>query len=30
MVEEVHRKRIRPVVQIAAVVMDGIFGADPL
>ncbi|MYU25871.1 hypothetical protein GTY84_29750 [Streptomyces sp. SID8352] len=27
--EEVHRKRIRPVIQTGAVVMDGIFGADP-
>ncbi|WP_086685127.1 tyrosine-type recombinase/integrase [Streptomyces pseudogriseolus] len=27
--EEVYRKQIRPVIQTGAVVMDGIFGADP-
>ncbi|BFO13926.1 hypothetical protein SHKM778_03140 [Streptomyces sp. KM77-8] len=27
--EEVHRKQIRPVFQTGAVVMDGIFDADP-
>lgn len=27
--EEVHRKQIRSVIQTDAVVMDGIFGADP-
>lgn len=27
--EEVCRKQIRPVIQTGAVVMDGIFGADP-
>lgn len=29
MTEEVYRKQIRPVIQTGAVVMDGIFGADP-
>jgi hypothetical protein len=26
---EVYRKQTRPVIQTGAVVMDGIFGADP-